>query len=245
MSKRRAVVRFTAALAGVVGLLAATEAAVLAHPDPLFAYHVGYGRLELRSDRPFDFEAGQHLLADVEQRLSKSELNDAEPHAAIIANTEWRRALSFLWNGGAAGLNYYPLTRNVFIRKSDIEADRVYGASGKMAQPPRTLAYYIAHEMGHTLTKERVGGVAYSSMPRWIREGVADYIGFGSKADVGELMKALRSGDPALDPKSGYYARYRLLAAALIEHEHWSMDRLLHSHMTQAEAEKIVLGSER
>ena len=241
MRKRRAVVRFAAWVAGVAGVLTCTGVTVLAHPDPLFAYHVTYGRLELRSDAPFDFAAGQSVLADVERRLDQSELNDRGSHRAIIANAAWRRELTFLWNGGAAGLNYYPLTRNVFIRRSDIEADRVFGASGKMAQPPRTLAYYIAHEIGHTLTKERVGEAEFFSMPRWLREGVADYIGFGSRVDVDELMKALRAGDPTLDPRSGYYARYRLLVAALLQREHWPMDKLLHSKLSEQEAEKIVL----
>jgi hypothetical protein len=241
MIARRAVFRCIAAIALVAVALVATGVTVLAYPDPLFGYHVSYGRLELRSDRPFDIAAGEKVLADVETRLRKSVLNDDNRHMAVIANAPWRHDAVFLWNGGAAGLNYYPITRNVFIRHSDIEADRVYGASGKMAQPPRTLAYYIAHEITHTLTAEHVGIVKYRSLPRWMREGVADYVGFGSDIDVDELLAALRAGDPTLDPRSGYYARYRLLAAALIQRKHWTMDQLLNSGLLQDEAEKLVL----
>lgn len=242
MHKYRTVFRCAAAVIAVAILLAATVATVLAYPDPLFGYSVIKGRLELRSDRPFDAQAGLRVLADVEARLDKSILNDKRRHGAVVANDGWRRKLVFLWNGGAAGVNYYPATRDVFIRMSDIAADRVYGASGKMAKPPRTLAYYITHEIGHTLSAERVGVAAYRSVPRWIREGVADYIGFGSQVDVDELLAALHAGDPTLDPKSGYYARYRLLVAALVQRDHWPLERLLESDMTQAEAEGIVLG---
>jgi len=242
MNTPRAVFRCAAALIAIAMVLAATVATVLAYPDPLFGYSVAKGRLELRSDHPFDTQAGLRVLADVEARLGASILNDKRRHGAIVANDEWRRKLVFLWNGGAAGVNYYPATRHVFIRMSDIAAGRVYGASGKMAQPPRTLAYYIAHEIGHTLSAERVGVVAYRSVPRWIREGIADYIGFGSRVAVDKLLTALRAGDPRLDPKSGNYARYRLLVAALVQRDHWPLERLLESDMTQAEAEGIVLG---
>ena len=243
MISRRAVFLFAAALVGVGAALAVAGAGVLADPAPLFDYSTRYGRLELRSDQPFDADAGRRVLADVEGRLGKSEFNDDGPHQAIVANTELRRRITFLWNGGAAGLNYYPLSRSVFIRGSDIGADRVYGASGKAAKPPRTLAYYITHEIGHTLAKERVGVAANASAPRWIREGVADYIGFGSQADVDEMIAALRNHDPSFDPRSGYYMRYRLLIAGLIQRKQWTLERLLLSDMSQEEAEKIVLGS--
>lgn len=238
-------VRKLVTAAGVVAVcgiaLAGTIATVLARPDPLFPYRAAQGRLQLWSDRPFAAADAQRVLADVEARLARSPLNDSGMHRAVIANEPWHRRAVFLWNGGAAGVNYYPLTRNVFIRHSDIAADRVYGASGRMADPPRTLAYYIAHEIGHTLTQETIGFGAYRALPRWIREGLADYIAFGSNVDADALLAALRRGDPTLDPASGNYARYRLLVAWLLDKEGWTTARLLHARLPQSEAERIVL----
>jgi hypothetical protein len=159
----------------------------------------------------------------------------------VTACIAWRRHLVFLWSYGAGGLNYHPLTRNVFIRESDINADRVLSTVGPVP-PPRTLAYYGAHEIGHSLIGEHIGAFANWRLPVWIREGLADYIGFGGNVDIDALTRALRSDEDELDPKrSELYARYRLLVAFMLEREGWSIDRLLASNMPQAEAEKRVL----
>ena len=106
MNTPRAVFHCAAALIAIAIVLAATVATVLAYPDPLFRHFVVKGRLELRSDHPFDMQAGLRVLADVEARLDKSILNDKGRHGAIVANDKWRRKLVFLWSGGAAGVNY-------------------------------------------------------------------------------------------------------------------------------------------
>ena len=114
---------------------------LLAYPQPLFAHSIAEGRLELWSDRPFDADAGRRVLMDVESRISRSPLDKGDGvHRIFIVNEPWRVRLLFLWSYGAGGLNYYPLTRNVFIRRSDIEAGRVMRWSGAFVEVPRTLA---------------------------------------------------------------------------------------------------------
>jgi len=83
--------------------------------------------------------------------------------ASSLPIAEWRRRLVFLWNYGAGGVNYYPL-RNVFIRHSDVDGDRVVSNAGPVP-PPRTLAYFAAHEVGHSLIGERVGALANHRLP--------------------------------------------------------------------------------
>ena len=110
----------------------------------------------------------------------------------------------FLWNYGAAGVNYYPL-HNVFIRHSDVDGDRVFGSAGPVP-PPRTLAYYAAHEIGHSLIGERIGVLANHRLPRWIREGLADYIGFGGQVDIDALTRALIADEREMNPQlTGLY----------------------------------------
>jgi hypothetical protein len=131
--------RTAQALAAAILLVSASAAAVLAYPQPLFAYHVEQGGLQLWSDRPFDPEHGRAVLADVERRIARSPFTLGDNTLRIfVANAEWRRRLVFLWNAGAAGVNYYPL-HNVFIRSSDVDSDRVLRPAGPVP-PPRTLA---------------------------------------------------------------------------------------------------------
>ena len=104
--------------------LAATGVAILMHPQPAFAYHVQSWRLSLFSDKPFDTEKSKSLLAEVDRRLRLASLDHGDgEHRIFVANSYWRARLVFLWNFGVGGVNYYPLTRNVFIRESDIDND--------------------------------------------------------------------------------------------------------------------------
>src|SRR5215475_2460275 len=146
----------------------ATGVAALVHPQPAFAYHVQSGRLSLYSDKPFDVENSKRVLAEVDRRLRLASLDHGNgEHRIFVANSYWHARLVFLWNFGAGGVNYYPLTRNVFIRESDIDNDRVLRTAGPVP-PPRTLAYYGAHEIGHSLIASRIGALANWRLPRWI-----------------------------------------------------------------------------
>jgi len=232
-------------LIGSIVLLGASVATVLAYPQPLFAYHAERGALQLWSDQPFDAARANDVLADTERRIARSPLAlGLGPHRIFIANAEWRRRLVFLWNYGAGGVNYYPL-RNVFIRHSDVDGDRVVSNAGPVP-PPRTLAYFAAHEIGHSLIGERIGALANHRLPRWIREGLADYIGFGAAVDIDALTRALIAGEAQMNPqRTGLYARYCLLVAYLLEREGWSVDRLLASNLPQEEAEQRLLTAPR
>jgi hypothetical protein len=244
MTSLRVLRRVVLAFLGAAAILSAMVVGVLAYPVPLYAYHVEAGRLGIYSDRPFDAERGRAVLADVERRLRgapEALRDDASAYRIFVTNDDWRRRLVFLWNSRAAGVNYYPIAGNVFIKRSDIDADRVLHGDGTPVEPPRTLAYYASHEIGHSLIGRHIGARANWRLPAWIREGVADYIGFAGEVDVEALGRAWRAGDPVLDPKrSGQYALYRMLVAFLLVHEGWSVDRLLASEMKLADAERML-----
>jgi hypothetical protein len=71
---------------GFIMLLGASVAAVLAFPQPLFAYHGERGALQLWSDRPFDAARADDVLADAERRIARSPLAlSAGPHRIFIA----------------------------------------------------------------------------------------------------------------------------------------------------------------
>lgn len=230
---------------GAVTLIAAAVTGLLAAPQPLYPYHLQHAGLELWSDQPVDQEAGNRFLADVEDRLVHSIFAGADGRRRIfIANTSWRERLFFLWNHGAAGVNYYPFTRNAFLRSSDVSADRLFGPSGRSAEPPRTLAYYAAHELAHGLTGERAGPIAFARMPRWLREGLADYAALGA-GRAKEMAGALAPVDPRLSPeRSGYYLRYHLLVACAHENAGLTLEQFLALRLTEAEAASRWLEAE-
>ncbi len=145
---------------------------------------------------------------------------------------------------GAGGVNFYPLTRNVFLRDSEIDADRLVGPNGRPVALPRSFTYFAAHEIGHSLTGEFLGAANLWNwrLPQWIREGYADYVGFGGHIDIKSLYAQYRAGDPIMDyAKSGQYARFRLLVAYMIQRGHWSAQRLLLSDMPQSAAETLLV----
>jgi hypothetical protein len=241
----RATRRVIVALAVVTLASAATATAVIAYPEPLYAYHVEAGRLALYSDRPFDPDKGRLILADVDRRLATAPAGIADPDSAyriFVSNEEWRRRGTFLWNYGAGGVNYYPIAGSIFIRQADIDHDRLFSSDGAHVPAPRTLAYYGGHEIAHSLIGRKVGAIANWRLPVWIRDGLADYVGFGGDVDIDALTAQLRSGDRDLDPRaSGLYARYRLLVAYFLEREGWDVDALLASNLPQDEAERLLL----
>jgi hypothetical protein len=245
MSAGYFVKRAAQAAAGLVLAVITAAAIIIAYPEPLFAHHLQQGRLELWSDRPFEEEAGRRLLADVERRLSASELNrPGERFRIFTASEPWRRRAVFLWNDGAGGVAYPMFSGHVFLRASNIEGDVLYGPSGKPAEAPRTLAYFAAHEIGHSLTVQELGLWQYLRLPVWVREGVADSIGLAGDIDVPVLAQKLRAGSPELDPvRSGLYSRYHLLVAFLVKEKGWSLRDVLHARPDQAATEQALLRS--
>jgi hypothetical protein len=223
-------------------LLAGAFVALIAWPTPLFAHHIAHGDLELWSDRPFMKQSGHSVLEDVAGRLAKSPVPfKAQRRRIFIVNSDWRRRLLFLNRMGAGGLNYYPFTGNVFIRAASVEAGLVVGPGGQLVKEPRTLAYYAAHEIGHSIIGEAVGIVAHYRQPVWVREGLADHIGLPGAHDAERLGLLLRMGDPSMDPKaSGLYARYRYLVALALK-KGWRMEEVLASRLSLEDAEALLL----
>jgi hypothetical protein len=239
----RRLFKWAGAVAALPATLAVLLGTALAYPQPFFAYHTVRGRLALYSDKPFKAVKAQGLLAEVDRRLARSPLDHHDgAHSIFVSNASWRRMLFMNTASGAAGVNFYPVTRNVFTRGADIDHDALIRPNGTPAEKPRTLTYYAAHEITHSLTAEK-RGLAHLwnfGLPVWVREGYADYVGMGGKGpvDVAALYAQYRTHDRRFDPKSGYYARYRLLVAYFLDRRGWSVARLMDTQMSLDEAER-------
>lgn len=228
-------------LAAVVGVFAAILL-LLNLPQPFFGTSVSAKNLTLYSDNPFTQESGQRILDLVEAKLAKSPLYSAEQkHLVFVCNARWRQRLFFTYVYGAGGVNYYPITTNVFLRDSIIEENCLIGPKGSRVPGERTLDYFIAHEITHTLTGQAIGGIPYQWLPQWKREGYADYVGKGSTFNYDEARKAFLANDPKMDyAKTGLYWRFHLLVAHLLDKQHWSVPKMLTEPIEQTAVEGMI-----
>jgi hypothetical protein len=211
-------------------------------PQPFFHSSVSAKNLTLYSDQSFSSEAGQRVLELAAAKLAQSPLYAAEQkHLVFICNARWRQRLFFTYVYGVGGVNYYPFTTNIFLRDSIIEENCLIGPKGSRVPGERTLDYFIAHEITHTLTGQAVGPIDYHRLPQWKREGYADYIGKGAAFNYDEAKQAFLANDPKMDwAQSGLYWRFHLLVAHLLDKQHWSVQRLLEDPIEQTAIEEII-----
>ena len=235
---KKILLKIGTATAGIVALIWL----LLSLPQPFFHTSVSAKNLTLYSDQSFAPASGQQVLELVEANLTKSLLYSAEQkHLIFICNARWRQRLFFTYQYGVGGVNYYPITTNVFLRDSIIEENCLIGPGGNRVPGERTLDYFIAHEITHSLTGQAVGGIAYHQMPQWKREGYADYVGKGAAFNYDEARRAFLANDPKMDyAKSGLYWRFNLLVAHLLEKKQWSVQRLLTEPIEQTAVEEMI-----
>lgn len=211
-------------------------------PQPFFHTSVSAKNLTLYSDQAFPMESGQRVLEFAEAKLARSPLySPAQKHLVFVCNARWRQRIFFTYQYGVGGVNYYPLTTNVFLRDSIIEENCLIGPNGNRVAADRSLDYFIAHEIAHTLTGQAVGAIAYHRLPQWKREGYADYVGKGAAFHYDEAKRAFLANDPKMDyALSGLYWRFHLLVAHLLDKKHWSVQQVLTEPIEQAAIEAMI-----
>jgi hypothetical protein len=235
----RRAVRRTAFLAGAaLASVLLSLTLLLLWPTPLFAFSLGTGRIVVASDRPIPPQGGERLLQDCERLLQRSPLRVQDHQYRIyVANEKWRHRLYFILSPKALGISYFFFGGRAFLSSADFEHGRLVHW-GYVAPPPRTLAYFCAHELTHIVTGEHLGFMAYFHLPEWVREGLADYAGIENRQSFEELHAAL--GDHPVDvpmmQRYGSYPRYRLLVTYFLEKRQWPVERLLQTRLTTEEA---------
>jgi hypothetical protein len=226
--------------------LIALVCGLIIHPRPLFAYSLSGNMIELYSDAPINEAGGRAFIRETEAILAKWPVNpgsQADSVTLFVVNSAWRRRILFTNRQAVGGLVYFPLSgANAFLSGADYEKGLLIAPSGNVMQPPRTLAYYGAHEAAHLLTGRQVGAFGYVTMPQWICEGVADYVALEGASDyaaLAEAASALQGETPlAVINRFGVYPKYRLLVGYFLDRKGWSLEQLLHSTMSLEEAER-------
>ena len=212
--------------------------ALIVWPDPLFAYSASDGRITIKSDRPIAAAGSDQLLRDCEALLARSPMKAEGRHYRIyVTNEAWRQRLFFAINKDAHGLAYPG--GSAFLSGADFEAGRLIH-SGYLPPRPRTLAYYCAHEITHTISREH--GYNEFQVPTWVFEGFPDYVGIENRQSFEELRRLLgdQPADIPMMTRYGGYPRYRLLVSYFLEKKGWTVDQLFQSRLTEDEADAVM-----
>ncbi|WP_093558045.1 hypothetical protein [Pseudoduganella namucuonensis] len=237
---RRALQLFKCTFAALLLLLLA-YLFLAANPEPMFKFRTTYQNYHVWSDRPIP--AGiTGVLDDATRRWRTSTLYDSRTRVNIFFCYEpWR-----LWfyggrfdasmGGAAAGI----VVENVFIRASDIAANRIYSPGpGPIADADqRPLSYFIAHEVTHSDVARRFGRLMMLRYPMWLVEGYADYVGKGGDFDFDLNHKLFMEGDRAMNfGSSGLYREFHLKTAYLLDKQRKTLSQVFSDPPGDAQVE--------
>ena len=225
----------------VVGLVA-TYVAVTLHPQPLFAHTTQRANVVLHARAAFPAEV-EPLLTEVVRRISASPLYDPRRiHDVFLCDTPALFTFFVPIHHRVGGVSRWFLGGDIFIRPFDIVRGTVTGPSGVVKGGERTLAYFIAHELTHSMTAAHVGRWRYRDLAAFQVEGYADYVALHRPVDFDAGRAAIRRDDPEMDPsRSGLYKRYELLVAHLLEHRGLSVEDLLARRLDRKTVEGDLL----
>ncbi len=226
-----------------LGLVAVAGLAVIYNPEPMFAHHRRFGAIEVWSDRPIPAPAAA-VVAEAQRRTARSPLWSPDQRFHIfICNDNWRLALySMRGQGKMAGATDTVFTGNIYMRESDLAANRLIPPSRKADLSDRPLTYYLAHEMTHTMEMRAFGRVPAARYPHWLLEGYADYVGKAGAFDYAANLTAFKAGAPEMDwAKSGLYRGYHLETAHYLDRRGWTVRQLFDARPGEAQARAETL----
>ena len=197
-------------------------------PQPFFPHTLRAGPIAIHARAPIPPQAAG-MLAEVNRRLARSPLyREDRVHDVFLCDTPAVYAFFAPHRPRSGGETFFWLGNSVFLRPADLEADRLIGPSGSAVPAPRTLTYFLTHELTHAMTVDALGLWAYVRLERWQDDGYADYVAKAGAFDAEATRRAFLAGAPELDPaQSGLYLRYHLLVAQVLDGQHRSVGELL------------------
>jgi hypothetical protein len=212
--------------------------ALVIYPQPLFAHSLQRANLVLHARQPLPPEATA-ILDDALRRIRSSPLYDsARTHHVFLCDSSGLYDFFASFNYRSGAVTHTWAGGNAFIRPADVKRGRVIGRSGAEKGGERTLAYYIAHEVTHAMTTDRIGRLAFYRLVPFQSEGYADYVAFARPVDLAQGRADLLAGTADMNPRrSGHYDRYRLLVGYLVQKRKMSVDDLLTRHIDRAALE--------
>jgi hypothetical protein len=202
---------------GVVSIIVIIYLATLFFPQPFFAHKVTVNNITVYSDESLPVEKITNIIESAESNIKTSKLYDAATkHRIFIANNNTRWTYFTTFYSKVGGLNYVIFNHNIFLRKADVSDNRLYGPSGSKVAGERTLDYFMAHEISHTLEFQSMSLYKYPLKTNWVLEGYCEYIAYGSESYEVALKKLQTANEPE---STKYYTRVRTIVAYMLERE--------------------------
>lgn len=229
----------------IVGIIL-LAAAPLVYPAPLFAYGVTNDNITIFSDQPIPEKEAVAVIKETQEKMQRLPgLLSSHPMQIYIANTKWRRNWLWIIAPNAGGFVAPPATGwHTFFSGADFLTNELIAPTGYRTRPPRTIAYYGAHELTHVAISKKAGWTRFYLMPEWVREGVPDYVAM--TAESASLLYAKigkQNADLPMMKAHGVYAPYRLLVTWFLQDAGWTLERLMASDLTLQQARKIVFNA--
>ena len=159
-------------------LIETVHFAILANPNILFEHQITYRRYTIYSDASITWEV-LSAFDDVEERIKTTDVFDLsfKPKIYICHSKKLYSFFTFLlgMSSSSSGVNislvdntFINVTRIEFLKTSHDKRIKHSHIAGKTEQ-------IIAHELIHNLSQKKIGWSAYQNLPRWKREGYAEY----------------------------------------------------------------------
>lgn len=193
-------------------------------PQPFFKNKISVGNISIYSDEELPLEEVTNILKSVQSKIERSTIYKSNTkHRVFIANnpTLWKYFSNINYKVG--GLNYVIFNHNIFLRRVDIKENRLYGPSGNKVGGNRTLDYFIAHELTHTLEFESMIWYKYPINTNWILEGYAEYIAHGPETYEDALNQYLNVPETT---SAKYYTRARTMITYILEKQNTKVEDL-------------------
>jgi hypothetical protein len=220
----------------VIITLAFVYVLTLCYPQVFFKYKQSLGNITIYSDEEIPAEKMSEIIKCVQSKIEKSVIYKIDTkHNIYIANN------TLLWNYftninyKAGGLNYVIFNHSIFLRKVNIADNRLYGPSGAEVPGDRTLDYFIAHEITHTMEFQSMDWYKYPIQTNWVLEGYAEYVAHDSVAYENAQNYYLNIPETT---GAKYYTRARTLVAYLLENKDVAINDLW-SEVSSYETTKV------
>ncbi len=199
----------------VIVLLGLIYILTLYFPQPFFKNKITYNKISLYSDEQIPEKEAIKILKSAEENIKKSKIYKKDTiHNIYFANNKLRWLYFSNKNNNAGGLNYVIFNHSIFLRKADVLNNRLFNSKGEKVKGDRTLDYFIAHEITHTLEFQSMKFYKYPLNTNWVIEGYAEYIAHGSQNYESSLDYYLNVPE---NERAKYYTRVRTMVTYLLE----------------------------
>ncbi len=207
-------------------------------PSFLFSHKHQNANLIIYSDKPIPSNI-KKISDEVLLRLKKSSIfNKNKTYSVHISNDSWRWTLlsypaNFTTKIGGFNAGFHG---NAFIRTSVISENKIIPPGTYLLDAEqRDLAYFITHEVVHSLLYDEVGYISnFINYPRWFQDGYPDYIAKNSFDFKMNLMQ-FKNNEKRLTVQSGLYVRYHLYMAYLMDIKKYSIKEIIEKTLDESD----------